>query len=234
MENRLVNCMVIDDEPRALELITEYVESLPYLKLEAAFTNPMEAITLLKIGHIDLLFLDINMPMISGIQFLKTLPRPPKCILTTAYSEFALESYELDIVDYLLKPIDFDRFIKACNKALKVIDTSDSLEATQSLGLIRIKSGQKIYQLREEEIQYIEASGNYLTFHASEKILTLMSMEEALKILPENSFLRVHRSFIVNIRNVKTFEHFQLTITNRIIPISKSFRKTVAEKIGNF
>ncbi|MEO9485590.1 MAG: LytTR family DNA-binding domain-containing protein [Ekhidna sp.] len=232
MSERIISCVAIDDEPNALALINEYIQTVPYLKLESAFTNPVEALAFIQSTSVDLLFVDINMPLLSGLQLLKSLSNPPLCILTTAYSEFALEGFELNVVDYLLKPIEFDRFLKACNKALNSHKVPSNKERRRDKkSLIKFKSGQKVYQVGNEEILFLEASGNYLIVHTDkEKIMTLMNMEEAINFLPESGFIRVHRSYIVNVKRIKSVENYKIQIDQHLISISKSYRKVFMEK----
>lgn len=226
-----LKCIIVDDEPNAIELLISYVENIPFLKLEASFLSPIEALSFIQSNKVDLLFLDVNMPLLSGMQLMKALEQPPMCILTTAYAEYALQGYELNVVDYLLKPIEFDRFLMACNKAWQKSKASHDLApSTLETKSIKIKSGQRIYQLNPMEVLFAEASGNYTIIHTRDKkIMTLMNMEEASRQLSHHWFLRVHRSFIVNLQQIKSVENHKIEMNGTSISVSKSYRKAFME-----
>jgi two-component system, LytTR family, response regulator len=221
-----IKCIAIDDEPVALDIIRDYVNKIPFLDLLGTYRNALQALEFLQNVKVDLIFLDINMPDINGIQFFKSLKFKPKIIFTTAYPEFAVESYELDAIDYLLKPIEFERFLKAANK----VTDQQALEAhaisnTNANDFIVLKSGTKAYKIDYSDIMFIEGSGNYLTFHTSlSKIMVLMSMNEALQILPESMFVRVHKSFIISLNYVSVIENHQVQIKDRKIPVGSYYR----------
>lgn len=235
MKNQKIKCIAIDDEPVALDIISDYINKIPFLELLNTYRNALQAIEFLQNNQVDLIFLDINMPEINGIDFFKSLNTKPKVIFTTAYSEFAVESYELNALDYLLKPIEFERFLKAVNK----INTSqnlnnDSKSLTQEISndSIILKSGSKSYKIKTQEILYIEGSGNYLTFHTiDKKLMILMSMNEALSILPETGFARTHKSFIVALNQIKIIENHQVQINDVKIPIGKYYKESFFKKI---
>lgn len=236
-----LSCVAVDDEPMALELIEDYINSVPFLELKSSFHHPMKALSYIESNDIDLLFIDINMPGLTGLQLIKTLSRKPMCILTTAYSEYALTSYDLEVVDYLLKPIEFERFVTASNKALKLFRLNKKEDSTEtpsgssneSSPFIRLKSGTKTYQIRLSEIVYIESSGNYLVVHTKTgKIMPLMTMSEILELLPASGFKRTHRSFIVAIEHITSLEPHQISIGNTTIPISKPYRGVLADLMG--
>ena len=176
-----MKCLVIDDEPTALEIIKDYVEKVPFLDCAGTFRDPLEALDFIQKTPIDLIFLDINMPDLTGIQFLKSLESQPLVIFTTAYSKYALESYDYDAVDYLLKPIEFDRFLKAVNKAFKQyqIKTSSLMPFAKDSDFILIKSGTEYYKMKLSDILYVRGTGNYVTFVTKKKeILSLLAMKD--------------------------------------------------------
>ncbi|WP_340077787.1 LytTR family DNA-binding domain-containing protein [Leptobacterium sp. I13] len=226
-----MRCIAIDDEPMALEIIKDYIEKIPYIKSCHTFTNAIEALAYVQQNRVDLIFLDINMPDLSGIQFLKALDTKIPTILTTAYSEYALQSYDFDVVDYLLKPIAFDRFLKAVQKGLKVLNISNDVitednKVTEN-DFISIKSGSKIYRIKTSEIKYIEGAGNYLSFiMENRKILSLMKMDEAINTLP-SYFVRTHKSYIVNTKQINVIENDSVTIGSKRIPISKTYKNNI-------
>ena len=230
MTKNKIRCIAIDDEPVALDIISDYIKKISFLELISTFRNGLQAIEFLQSNTVDLIFLDINMPEINGIDFFKSLNKKPKVIFTTAYSEFAVESYDLNAVDYLLKPIAFDRFLKAVNKINTSQDENNSQSADCS---IILKSGSKSYQVNTKDILYVEGSGNYLTFHLSDKkIMVLMSMNEALNILPDSHFARIHKSFIVALSSIKVIENHQVQINDEIIPVGKFYKESFFKKVN--
>jgi len=237
-----LRCIAIDDEPVALEILRDYIEQTPFLDLSASFRSAVKALAYLREHEIDLVFLDINMPDLTGIQFLKTLDRPPLVIFTTAYSQYALESYDYEAVDYLLKPIKFDRFLKAANRALARI-TTHRKESALSLATTRttdsveeesilIKSGTEIHKVRWKDILYAKGAGNYITFITRNKeIMALMTMKKALNILPGNHFFRIHKSYIVHFRHVDVIEKDRVRIKDTWIPIGEAYRQSFLKRI---
>ncbi len=228
-----MRCMVVDDEPLALELIKGYVTKTPFLELAGGFSNPFKALTFLMQNHVDLVLLDINMPELSGIQLLKSLPARPLVVFTTAYPEFGAESYEYDAIDYLLKPVKYERFLKAVNKALDysghgqvpLQDHPETAATSDQSEYILIKSGTQVNKIRTDQILYIEGAGNYMTFHTKEKkIMTLLSMTEVSEMLPAKRFVRVHKSYIVNKDSIDVIEKHRLRINKQFIPIGITYR----------
>jgi len=235
-----MNCIAIDDEPRALEILEKYISKTDFLDLAAKFRDPLEAIDYLMINDIDLVFLDINMPGISGMELVKVLKHQPMIIFTTAYSEYAIESYELDAIDYLLKPFEFERFLKSVVKArefnkLKHEDRkSQVIHTNLADSYIQIKSGSETYQVKIDDIKYVEGLGNYVRIHANdEKIISYNSLREFLKLLPKEQFVRIHKSYIVAIRHIKSFEIHQVKLEDITIPIGKNYRKEFIELMKN-
>lgn len=232
-----MRCIVIDDEPFALNLIKDYVIKTPYLELIESFTNPFKALAYLINNQVDLIFLDINMPELSGIQLLKSLPYQPKVIFTTAYPEYGAESYEYDAVDYLLKPIKFERFLKAASKAAdktaqnpqKENKLVTQIEHNKELFL---KSGTQIHKVYSKDILYIEGAGNYSIFYTKEsKIMTLLKMTEVLNILPHNEFIRIHKSYIISIEHIDVIEKHKVMIGQKSIPISMTYREQFLSRL---
>ncbi|HJT74817.1 MAG TPA: LytTR family DNA-binding domain-containing protein [Chitinophaga sp.] len=193
-----LTAIAIDDEQVALSIIRSHAEQVPFLEIKGYFTDPFEALAYLKQEPVNLLFLDIRMPDISGLELMATLPGGPLVIFTTAYSEHAVQSFELDALDYLLKPFSFERFLKACNKAKALLELKQQNTQPDAPSYIILKSGYEQYKVQLEDILYMESAGNYISFVLKDKrILSRLSMQEALAFLPPDKFTRVHRSFIV-------------------------------------
>ncbi len=232
-----IRCLIADDEPIAREIVKNYVERTPVLELVATCKDAFEVLEVLKKERIDLIFLDINMPSLSGISLLKSLPNRPKVILTTAYPEFAVEGFELAVDDYLLKPISFERFFQAVMKVQfslsnqEVSGRSDA-EPQQEQSPIFVKSDKKLVRVLPEEIYCVEAYGNYIKIHADSIILTPQVMTDFIEKLP-NQFVRTHKSFVVNSNHIKSLEGNMIFLTNdKEIPISRSYRKALLERLG--
>jgi two-component system, LytTR family, response regulator len=218
----MLNAIAIDDEPFALEVIKSHAGKVPFLQMDGYFTNPFEAIDYLTKNNVQLLFLDIKMPDITGMELMQSLKQKPMVIFTTAYAEHAVQSYELDAVDYLLKPFAFPRFLKACHKA------HDQLKHQQELVVpdhIFIRSGYEQIRLMFDEILYLESAGNYMRIVLSDDraILSRLTMTDAMALLPPEQFVRVHRSYIVNRHKIHRAERHQLHIGTQIIPVSGAF-----------
>jgi DNA-binding LytR/AlgR family response regulator len=221
-----IKCLVIDDEPLALQVIQMHLDKISGIEIVSAFQNPIEALDVLKSTKIDLIFLDIEMPLLSGIDFLKTLQNPPKVIFTTAYRNYATESYELDVVDYLLKPISFTRFLKAINKYKNL----ESLTVTKSAineeinDHLYVNTNRKFVKLNFKDVLYIESVKDYVKVHLNDKtVITKDSISNFKQKLP-NEFLRIHRSFIVNSNKVTAFTKVDVEIGATEIPIGASYK----------
>jgi two-component system, LytTR family, response regulator len=223
-----MKCVAIDDEPLALEIISSHASKVPFLELKAVFTNAFQALEYLQRETVDLIFLDIKMPDISGIDFYTSLGKRPMVIFTTAYSEHAVNSYELDAVDYLLKPFSLSRFIKACNKAAELYQLRNADKGATDY--LFVKTGYEEVKILFEDILYLEASGNYVNFatKADKNILSRMVFNEAARLLPEKKFLKVHRSYIVNIAKVDRIERHQLHIGPYKIPVSEAYSENIS------
>jgi two-component system LytT family response regulator len=235
----MITCIAIDDEPLALRQITNYIEKTPFLTLKESFENPLDALTYLQSHEIELLFVDINMPDLNGLDFVKSLENPPKIIFTTAYSEYAVEGFRVDALDYLLKPIDYATFLKASNKAKSWFDLHEKqpvqLQANEDF--LFIKSEYKIVRIKLDDIKYIEGMREYIRIHlVSEKpIMTLLSMKAMEAQLANKNFMRVHRSYIVNLDKITTIERNRIIFDKAYIPVSDQYKEKFQQFVeGNF
>ena len=218
----MIHCIAIDDEPLALQLINEYCSKISFLKLEKTFTNTDEARTWLQQNKVDLLFLDIQMPDINGMQFYKSLAEKPPVIFTTAYKDFAAEGFNVDAVDYLLKPFEYDRFLKACYKANEYLEFLSSQEL--QLNSIFVKVNYEIMKINLKDIELIEALDDYINIYIKPTpVLTLMTLKSIQEKLPSRDFVRVHRSFIVPINRIEKFSKTKLWTAGKEIPIGSSY-----------
>jgi two-component system LytT family response regulator len=220
-----MTAIAIDDEPIALDVVRSHASKVPFIELSATFTNAFDAIAYLHQNKTDLIFLDIKMPDINGIDFLGSLSNPPMVIFTTAYSEHAVKSFELDAIDYLLKPFSLARFLKACNKALELYNLRNKFEGTDYPDSIFLKDGYEQIKVQIEDILYIEASGNYTQVNLiNGKLLsTRVSISEMLLLLPEKKFTRTHRAFIIARDKIAKFDRSQVWIDHHIIPIGATY-----------
>ncbi len=231
-----IDCLIVEDEPLARNLMVEYVKKVPYLNLVDACPNAMQAMEALKKKPVDLIFLDIQMPEITGITLLKILPKKPLVIFTTAYSEYALEGYELDVVDYLLKPVTFERFLKAVEKAGARLSspapqqTLPASEGGQHQRFVFVKDGTKLVKILFDDILYVEGLKDYVTIHTrQQKITTLQRMKNLEEQLPADTFIRIHNSYIISIKAIDTIHKNEVQIGPALLPISDSYRKTFRE-----
>jgi two-component system, LytTR family, response regulator len=215
--------IAIDDEPIALEIIKSHASKVPFITLQETFTDAFVAITYLQQNRVDLIFLDIKMPDISGIDFLKSLSKPPMVIFTTAYTEHAVQSFELDAIDYLLKPFSLSRFLKACNKAQELFNLRSGKQMAKA-NHIFIKDGYEQVKVALDEILYIEASGNYTQIQLQSKLLSSrITINDLAELLPKTDFIRCHRAFIVAKNKVSKFDRSQIWIGDKIIPIGATY-----------
>jgi len=229
-----LKCLIIDDEPLAQNVIENYLESFSFIELIAKCENAIVALEWMKKKKIDLIFLDISMPFISGIEFIKSLKDAPAIILTTAHKEFALESYELNVLDYLLKPISFERFMKAINKL--DIQTSQIINPvikdTEADAFIYVKSEKKNVRILLKDILFIESIKDYIKIHTPDKtIITQLSISSIEQRLPEN-FLRIHRSFIIAKDKITAYTQHDLEIGKHQIPIGRNYKMVVAKNFN--
>ena len=230
-----LKCLIVDDEVLAQDVIEKYISNIPTLKLVGKCDNAVEAISFLHNNSVDLLFLDLNMPELSGLDMLKTLTNTPKVILTTAYSEYALESYEYSVVDYLLKPIKLERFIKAVNKVVEQyneIKVNEDITYKQHSQTIFIKEDQVTYQVNLNDILFVEAYGNYLKVHTKEKVyVTRDTLHEMEKKLSKELFLRVHKSFIISLSKIESVSGNRVFINKQEIPVGEMYKMVLKQKI---
>lgn len=225
-----MKAIIVDDEPRAIELLKNYLEYFNHIHLVSTFRNGLKAFEFMSKNEIDLIFLDINMPNISGISLSKMISPKTKIIFTTAYSDYAVESYEVQAVDYLLKPISLERFTKAISKVISQTEKAIS-EKPNDDDVILVKSGSETHRIKPNHVIYIEKDGNYSTYFLAErKIVTRQSMAELIENLNEN-FVRTHKSFLVNINHIISFDKFHIKTKLREIPIGASYKDSAMEKI---
>jgi DNA-binding LytR/AlgR family response regulator len=229
-----LKCIIIDDEPIARKVLKEFIEDIDFLELIGQAENPLKAMSLLNENIVDLIFLDINMPKINGIDFLKNSNTTASVIMTTAYAEHAVEAYGLDVLDYLVKPIGFDRFVKACNKALKFQESKQkvSVQTQKNDDYFFVKCDNQIEKIFYNDLLYAEAMLNYVMLYTTSKkrmvYITIKSLEEQL---PQDIFIKVHKSFIVNILKVKSIEGNMINIGEAKITISQNLREAVIKEI---
>ncbi len=234
----MINCIIVDDEQHAIDILEHYVRQVPHLVHAGSTTNPLEALQMVAQQKIDLVFLDIHMPELSGIDFIKAIKGKAKVILTTAYSEFALESYELDVVDYLLKPVRLPRFLQAVQKAAAIIETpavpSLPEDSSDDYIFVKTESKGKLIKINLSDIDYIEGMKNYVAiYQGSDKTMVLTSMKELEERLPRNKFLRVHKSFIIPFQKITGLEGNRVHIkgVKAEILIGESYKAEVMELV---
>ncbi|QGY45220.1 response regulator [Maribellus comscasis] len=224
-----IRCLAIDDEPLALQQIAAYIQKIPFLKLVAQCSSAFDAITVLESEDIDLMFVDINMPDLNGLDFVKLLDEKPLLIFTTAYAEYAIESFKVDAIDYLLKPFYFSEFSKAVQKARKQFELIQKMpeELDSNNNFLFIKSEYKMVRINFSDILYIEGMKEYVRIHLvrQKPVMSLLSMKSLEEKLPENRFMRVHRSYIVNLDEIKIVERFRIVFDSVRIPVSENYRE---------
>jgi len=224
------NCLIVDDEPLAIEVIKTHVDKLGIFNIVGECSNAIEAFQILSSAKVDLMFLDIQMPGIKGTDFLKNLVNPPKVILTTAFRDYALEGYELNVVDYLLKPIPYERFIRAVDKFVN-IESRKSMDSTNGK-FIYLNINKKVHKILLEEIVYVESIKDYLSIHLLSGDLTAKHTISAFELLlPEYEFVRIHRSFIVSIGKIKGFNAQYVEVGMKELPIGPNYQSKVFEKL---
>ncbi len=236
-----INCIIVDDEQLARALIKNFVDKTPSLTLIGEFKNPLEAIDFMQLNEVDLIFLDIQMPDLTGMEMVQSLEKPPKVIFTTAYSEHAVTAFSLDAVDYLLKPFSFDRFLKAVNKVKSRIaqTTTPSLPVAKlrdqkgkKKDFITVKADHKLHKIAYTELKYIEGLKEYVSFYTkTNRIVALESLKNLENTLPKDQFIRVHKSYIVPIRSIKNLEGNRIDLDGIIIPVGKMYRDTVLKRV---
>jgi len=229
-----MKCIIIDDEPLAREGIKQYIEEISELNLVGSFKSAMEAGNFLQENDVDLMFLDIQMPGITGTEFLKTLQTKPLTIMTTAYTDYAIESFELDVVDYLLKPIRLARFMKAVNKAKELFDLYQNPHEVEKIedDFIYVKADRKFVKIYYKEINYIKGLKDYVSIHTEEKkIITAMNVKTILTHLPNKLFYRVNKSYIINIDKIDTVETDFVNLVGEEIPIGQTYKEAFIKDV---
>ena len=238
-----IKCLVIDDERLARDYLKNYISKIPELELVGDFNSPLKSTELIKSGKVDLLFLDIQMPDITGVEFIKSLSNKPEVIFTTAYQEYALEGFNLSVVDYLLKPFSFERFFQAVNKVIDklesksgkdmAINTTVQHQTTYTDTYLTIRADRKFYKINFDDITYIEGQKAYVTFHTNKKPITaLASLKELEESLPHDKFIRIHKSFIVSVREIISLEGNMIEVNNTQLPVGKMYKEEVLKLFG--
>lgn len=242
-----IKCLIVEDEELARDLLEKFIEKIPHLEVVGKCENPLLAMEVLQKEKVDLMFLDIQMPELTGVEFLKMLPNKPVVIFTTAYPSYALEGYQLDVTDYLLKPFSFERFVQAVNKASEMIrlkagnnlpteqanNTSTSSKTAPSKEYLLVNSEHKIIKIKYSDIRYIEAMREYVAYHTHSqgRVLSLMSLKKLEVDLPDAQFIRIHKSYIINVNEVGALEGNMVHIGKDKIPIGASYKEGVVGKI---
>jgi DNA-binding LytR/AlgR family response regulator len=228
----MLDAIAIDDEPIALDVVKSLAAKIPFLSIKGFFTNAFEAAEFLHHNKIDLIFLDIKMPDISGIDFLKSIPNPPMVIFTTAYSEHAVQSFELDAIDYLLKPFSLPRFLKACNKAQEQWELRQQNYNTNLPTAVFIKDGHGQQRVELNDILYAESNGNYIQFVLKDKkILSRLTMAETEALLPAGGFMRIHRSYIISKKHISKIEKTSIWVQQTELPVGASYNGEIVKLI---
>ncbi len=222
----MINCVIIDDEPMARKLLLDYCHKIPELSVISNFSDGMKAMEFLQSNRVDLIFLDIKMPQVSGLDLLKVI-RPNSCVvLTTAFAEYAVDGFELDAVDYLLKPFAFSRFLKAIDKVKKTIEGSKKSSIEKTPDFMFVKEGRELVKILFEDLLYIKGTGDYVTFYLKGRsIMSLMKMKELERDLPGNAFFRIHQSYIVNTKWILRISNDKVEVPNKFLPISRSYKQ---------
>jgi len=227
-----INCLIIDDEPLAQNVLKKFIADCPLVELCGVYNNAVEATVFLQSNNVDLLFLDINMPKISGLSFFKSLVKPPLVVFTTAYPEYALEGFEVDAVDYMVKPFSFERFLKAVNKVhekLNVVQLKNRINE----GSILLKSDKKVYNVHFDNILYIQAIGDYVKVVTTEKNLLVHStIKSMVDQLPIDEFIRIHKSYIISIKKLEYIEGNQVKIAKENLPIGQNFKDELLRRLN--
>lgn len=237
MNEKKIICLAVDDEPPALEVLKKFIASVHTLELAAACTDAIEAINFLQSKPVDLIFLDIQMPELLGTDFIRALKNPPKVIFTTAFRKYAIEGFELDAVDYLLKPISFDRFLRAVSKVMQTplseTRIEDETQNKKSNGYINFRSDRKMIKVALDDILFIESIKDYIkVITATGTIITKQSISSVEEMLPKEMFIRIHRSYIVSLNRIDSYNHELVWVAKKELPISRMYRHEV-EKILN-
>ncbi len=231
-----IKCIIIDDEPLGAEVIEAHLKEFPNMELKESFTNPLEALSIIESGEIDVVFIDINMPKMNGLDFIRSIEQSPYFIITTAYREYAVESFDLDVLDYLVKPIPFTRFLKSINKLSQkfIIDKSEDVQQTVEKSFIFLKVDKKLIKIKFEDIFFIESLKDYIkVFTKSGEYLAHKSLSGITEELPKTQFLRLHRSFTVALDKIQALEGNSVLVTNKRIPIGRKYLNHAKDVILN-
>ncbi|OJJ21537.1 DNA-binding response regulator [marine bacterium AO1-C] len=227
-----IKCLIVDDEPLAIKILEQYIADLENLELVASCRSATKALTYLEKEAVDVIFLDIQMPQITGMALAKNLQNPPKIVFTTAYRDFAVESYEVNAVDYLVKPISFERFFQAIQKLKTSAGALQSTPLQASSETLLIKADKKQFVIKLSDIQYIESIKDYVIVHTPHQdLVSYQTMQQVIGALPITDFLRIHRSFIINLNHLKAFNHSYVFIADNEIPIGRTYKEEVQQKL---
>jgi two-component system, LytTR family, response regulator len=232
----MIRCLAIDDEPLALELLVDNISKVPFLQLIDSCDNVMDAMKVMQQQPPDLIFLDIQMPGLTGLQFIESMTQKPMIILITAYKQYALESYNLDVTDYLVKPVPLDRFIKACNKAKQFFELKSIQKTSSAPDYIFVNADYSMVKITLSDIIYIEGLKDYISFHlksAKHPLVTRMPMKTIEEQLPESKFIRIHKSYIVSVSYITAIRKSSIFIDSLELPLSDTYRDVVSALIGN-
>jgi len=231
-----IKCIIIDDEPLGAEVIETHLKEFPNMELKETFTNPLEALSIIESGEIDVVFIDINMPKMNGLDFIRSIEQSPYFIITTAYREYAVESFDLDVLDYLVKPVPFTRFLKSINKLSQkfITDKSEDVQQTVEKSFIFLKVDKKLIKIKFEDIFFIESLKDYIkVFTKSGDYLAHKSLSGITEELPKTQFLRLHRSFTVALDKIQALEGNSVLVTNKRIPIGRKYINHAKDVILN-
>ncbi len=232
-----ISCIIIDDEPLARKGLKEYVADVDFLDLVASYDNPLKAAEQISRGEVQLIFLDIQMPKISGLDFLKTIQHPPPVIFTTAFPQFALEGFELNALDYLVKPVSFERFLKAALRAkeyyeIRQLNEPGSLDLKEETGYFFIKADNKLIKILYDDVLFVEALQNYVVVHTTDrKYMTYLTFKLVEEYLPVSRFIKTHKSYIVSASKIKSIENNEICINEHHIPISRNLKEEVMNRL---
>ena len=234
----MLRCLAVDDEPLALDLLEDNISKLPYLQLVAKCSNPMEALQVLQTEKIDLMFLDIQMPGLTGLQFIQSLQEKPMIILVTAYEKFALEGFNLDVIDYLVKPVSMDRFVKACNKAYDLYQLRNKAENKETANepeYFFVNVDYSLVKINFSDIRYVEGLKDYIKIHlqnSSRPVITRMAMKNIEEQLPVSKFIRIHKSYIVSVDHISAVRKNSVFIGEMELPVGDIYREAIVELTG--
>lgn len=232
----ILSCAIIDDEPLAADLLESYARKTPELHLVGAFESALTAMKVLRENPVDLLFLDIQMPELSGLEFAKILPKDTKIIFTTAFDRYAIEGYKVNAIDYLLKPISYETFVKSVNKAVELVIKENRQRVMAQDRFLYVKSEYKLMQIKLDDILYVEGLKDYIKIYLADDrkpIMSLMNMKKIDDYLPRPQFMRVHRSYIVNMQRVTMIDRGRMVIAENFLPVSESYKEIVQEFLDN-